>query len=172
MATKSNSFYETEEWIKGHNGEKLIARLLRESGWYVLPSYDYNGEDDKAPRLQGARIGFVIPDLDIAKSGNRRWAEVKTKESADFTRITQRLEHGMPLRHYRDYLRVQEITGCEVWLFIYEMATGDVLYAKLDDLAKVGREYHGNKMSPGGMVFFPRDAFELWMNVKERIKAA
>ena len=166
MVTKQISFYQTEEWQKGHSGEKMIADLLRERGWYVIPSYDYTGEDDnKAPRLQGLRESLVIPDLDIAKDGVRRWAEVKTKEEVNWTVITQRFEHGIPLRHYQHYLKVQSITGCEVWLFIYEVKTGDVLYAKIDALSRVKREYNGNKMSRGGMVFFPRDAFKLWLNI-------
>lgn len=167
MVMKQNPFYQTENWIKGHNGERLIGDLLRERDWYVIPSYDYSGEDDKAPRLQGLKECLVIPDLDICKSGTRRWAEVKTKKEATFTRRTQRYEHGFPLRHYHDYLRVQQETGTEVWLFIYEESTGDVLYAKLDDLAKVMRPYKGNKMNYGGMAYFPRDAFKLWMNIHQ-----
>jgi len=162
------AFRESEEWKKGCMGELLIADLLKRAGWYILPSYDYSGEDEKAPRLQGALEDYVIPDLDISKNGERRWAEVKTKQSADWTRITQRLEHGIPLRHYHHYLEVQRITGCDVWLFVYEIETGDVLYAQLDELAEDLRLYEGNKMSRGGMAFFPRDAFKLWP-LKEKL---
>lgn len=163
------AFRETAEFQRGRAGERLVAELLQSRGWYVIPSYDYSGEDgDKPPRLQGLREAFPVPDLDIAKDGQRRWAEVKTKAAASYTRITGRLEHGIPKRHYRAYKRVQEITGCEVWLFIYEEETGEVLFAKLDDLEAVKREYDGPKMSRGGMVFYPRDAF----NVFARIDAA
>lgn len=161
------AFRETETWQKGHNGERRVAQLLKERGWYVIPSYDYSGEDgDKAPKLEGLRDGFPVPDLDIAKDGERRWAEVKTKTAASYTRVTGRLEHGIPKRHYWAYKRVQEITGSEVWLFIYEEQTGDVLCARLDDLDAVKREYDGPKMSRGGMVFFPRDAFAVFTNMK------
>lgn len=118
--------------------------------------------------MQGQLTGYVIPDLDIAKDGTRRWAEVKTKEKADWTVITQRYEHGFKLRHYHHYLRVQEITGCEVWIFIYEEKTGDILYARLDDLTGIRREYLGDKMDKGGTVFFPRDAFKLWLTLKPK----
>ena len=161
------AFRETVAWQKGHNGERRVAQLLKERGWYVIPSYDYSGEDgDKAPKLDGLRDGFPVPDLDIAKDGERRWVEVKTKAAASYTRVTGRLEHGIPKRHHWAYKRVQEITGCEVWLFIYEEQTGDVLCARLDDLDAVKREYDGPKMSRGGMVFFPRDAFAVFTNVK------
>ena len=163
MVMSQPSFRETEKWKKGHNGEHIVAALLRRDGWYVIPSYDYSGDDNnKAPRIQGANSCHVLPDLDIAKGGDRRWAEVKTKEQATFTRKTQRFEHGIPLRHYNDYLEVQHITGNEVWLFVYEEKSSEILCAKLDDLSQQKREYNGGKMSRGGMIFFPRDAFRVW----------
>ena len=163
----SVAFRETAEFQRGRTGERLVAELLQSRGWFVIPSYDYSGEDgDKPPRLQGLREAFPVPDLDIARDGQRRWAEVKTKAAATYTRLTGRLEHGIPKRHYWAYKRVQEITGCEVWLFIYEEQTGDVLCARLDDLESVKREYNGQKMSRGGMVFFPRSTFKVFANVK------
>jgi len=154
---------DTPQFQMGRNGEKLTADLLRKRGWYVIPSYDYTGEEgNKAPKLEGQRAAYVIPDLDIAKDGTRRWAEVKTKSGATFTRINNRYEHGIPLRHFQHYLATQRVTGCEVWLFILEQDTGDVLFGRLNDLAEVRREYRGDQMSRGGMVFFPRDAFRLF----------
>src|SRR3972149_1435615 len=92
-------FKETEKYKKGHTGEKIVTEMLQKRGWYVIPSYDFSGpNDDKAPKLQGLGNGFVLPDLDISRNGKRKWAEVKTKDEATFTRITQKLEHGIPLR--------------------------------------------------------------------------
>lgn len=163
METTQISFRESPKFQKGRSGEKLVAGLLKQKGWFVIPSYDYSGEDgDKAPKLEGLREGFPVPDLDIAKDGTRRWAEVKTKASAIYTRITKRLEHGIPLRHYRSYQKVQKVTGCEVWLFVCEEDTGEVLCAKLDYLQCHARIYDGSKMSRGGMAFFPRDAFQVF----------
>jgi hypothetical protein len=162
-----DDFKNTPEWKKGHSGEKRVGSLLQQLGWYVIPSYDYSGEDDnKAPKLQGARDSFVVPDLDIAKTGERRWAEVKTKATPSFTKVTGRLEHGIPMRHYRSYQRVQQITGNLVWLFIYEEDTGEVRFGKLDDLEGVKRVYEGDRMSKGGMVFYPRDALRLLAHMK------
>src|SRR5690606_40649353 len=79
------AFREKEEFRRGRNGERLVAELLQSRGWYVIPSYDYSGEDgDKPPRLQGAVDAFPLPDLDVARDGQRRWAEVKTKKRADY----------------------------------------------------------------------------------------
>ena len=145
----------------------MVAALLQEAGWYVVPSYDYAGDEkDKAPKLQGNKYSFVIPDLDISRAGNRLWAEVKTKREPTEHRVTKRVEHGIPLRHFQHYQRVQEITGCPVWLFVVEESSGDVLCGKLDELTKNGREYNGNKMSNGGMIFFLRGDFKQWGRVQ------
>ena len=145
------NFKETEEYRLGHTGELIIANLLKKRGWYIIPSYDYSGDDgNKAPRMQGAMDSFVLPDLDVCKDGKRKWAEVKTKTEATFTRKTNRFEHGLPTRHFDDYKKIQEITGCKVWLFVYENVTGEVLYQSIDKLEVNKRIYEGNKMSRGG----------------------
>lgn len=157
---------DTDAFQRGRTGERLVADLLRRAGWYVIPSYDYTGEEgDKAPRLSGLREGFVVPDLDAARRGTRIWVEVKTKAAATYHRVGRRYEHGIPRRHFLAYRQVQAITGCPVWLFVVEEATGVVLCARLDDLAGRCRVYTGAKMDRGGMVFFPRDAFAVFATV-------
>lgn len=161
-------FRQTDKFKKGHTGELIVARLLKQQDWYIIPSYDYSGaEDNKAPRLQGLDKEYIIPDLDISQKGCRLWAEIKTKASPSYTRITKRLEHGIPLRHRNHYLKIQEITGCDVWLYIVEEDTGTVLRAALNELIKCERIYSGDLMSYGGMAFFPRDAFEVWATADE-----
>ncbi len=160
-----------EQLARGRTAEHLVSELLQERGWHIIPSYDFTGDDaNKAPKLQGKLAHIVIPDLDAAKDGSRKWCEVKRKESANFTRITKRLEHGIPLRHYQDYQKVEEITGTEVWLFILEENTGDVLCAPLKKLRP--RIYDGGKMSRGGMAFFARDHFHVFANIGEQLQDA
>ena len=161
MATKQISFKETDEYKLGHTGELIIANLLQKEGWYIIPSYDYSGEEgNKAPKMQGLTESFVLPDLDRCKDGTREWAEVKTKTEATYTRTTRRLEHGLALRHFNDYKKIQEITGCKVWLFVYENVAGYVLYQLIDKLELNKRIYSGDKMDRGGTIFFPRDSFK------------
>jgi hypothetical protein len=158
MGQSQKSFEDKLQY--GRDGELSIAEIMKSRGWYVIPSYDYSGKgDDKSPKLVGADKGYAVPDLDVAKKGKRFWIEVKRKSTATLHRKTQILEHGIPLRLYHDYKFVEQETGCEVWLFIIEDDSADVLCAKLSDLATKARICDGDKMSRGGMIFFPRENF-------------
>lgn len=159
------TFRESPSFIRGRRGEQLIKRWLQKRGWWVIPSYDYTGEnDDKAPRMQGLSSSLVIPDLDIAKDGLRRWAEVKTKTKALEWRKTGELQHGIDLRHYEEYLKVQSLSGTHVWLFIVEENTQTILAESLDRLGepRIGREY-----GKGGMANWPRDRFSIKVKLTE-----
>lgn len=170
MVTKSTSFEETDEFIRGRNGERLVADYLRRKGWYVIPSYDYSGDEHKAPRLTGLLDSFVIPDLDVSRCGNRQWAEVKTKWAASFTHVTQQFEHGLPARHFNHYHAVQHVTGCPVHVFIFEESTGELLHSKLESLlcprvSRMKKEGVQREL----MVYFPRSAFAVihdWLEAK------
>jgi hypothetical protein len=165
------TFRESTEFLRGRTGERIVATWLQHRGWFVIPSYDYSGEDgEKAPKMHGQREAFVLPDLDVCKAGTRRWAEVKTKAAPTFTRITGRFEHGIPLRHYNEYQRVQRETGCHVYLFIVEEDTQIVIAESLDQLSKSVRRVDPRDPRPGltnsgwrmartGMAFFPRESF-------------
>lgn len=151
-----SNFRDRPEFVRGRNGEQRVAAWLQERGWYVIPSYDFSGEDgDKAPKMQGLRERIVIPDLDVSRGGVRRWVEVKTKEKPDFTYTTQTWDHG--IEHYDDYLRVQEETGSEAWLAIYETSTGELLMQSLRELGKPRR----SRMNGRPMAYWPKEKFVL-----------
>jgi len=150
----------------GRTAEETVARVLQHRfGCHVVPVYDYNA-GDKAPRLQGAAISYVVPDLDVSKGGARSWIEVKAKTNAGSpTRLTGRIEHGFSWRLFQHYQAVQQITGTPVYIIILETLTGDILYQSLDALDAIKRVYDGDKMDRGGTVFFPRDSFVFLCNL-------
>lgn len=157
------TFRESPNFLKGRRGEQIVKRWLQARGWWVIDSYDYSGENgDKAPRMKAALQSLIIPDLDIAKNGARRWAEVKTKTKALWWRKTQQLQHGIDRRHYEHYLRVQQITGAHVWIFIVEEDNQMILAESLDRLGKprIGMEY-----GKDGMANWPRDRFSIQVHV-------
>lgn len=156
----SADFRARPEFIQGRNGEQLVAEFLKAKGYYVIPSYDYSGEDNnKAPKLQGLRLAYVIPDLDVCREGLRRWVEVKTKTEATYYRKKKELQHGIDKRHFEQYQIVQAETGCEVSLGIYELNPRPVLLiASIDDL----NEYlcHEATSSDGSrMLYWDRHVF-------------
>jgi hypothetical protein len=158
MEQRPKNFEEQLQY--GRGAEMAVAEYLKSRGFCIIPSYDYSGKgDDKAPKLTGVIGAFPVPDLDVAKDGGRRWIEVKRKAGATFHRNSGAWEHGIPLRLFNAYKKVEEITGNEVWLFVVEDETSDVLCGKLSILAQSGRCYTGYKMSWGGMIFFPRKKF-------------
>jgi len=160
----TTAFRERPEFLRGRAAELLVARWLQERGWYVIPSYDYAGDErDKAPRLQGLRRGHAVPDLDTACDGCRRWVEVKSKERANVWRSPQPWgrpntpEHGIDHVNYLDYLDVKRITGDEVWIAIYEEDAGQLLMAEIGTLGdpRVGT-WLGKKIAN-----WPRGRFRL-----------
>lgn len=151
------AFRELEEFKRGRAGEKRVAAALRARGWHVIPSYDYAGDDEHPPRMEGPQAAtYILPDLDLCKGGDRRWAEVKTKTAPCMGRISGELEHGIPLRHFQHYQAVERESGAPVWLFIYEEADAKLLYQKLAELGP-GRMSFGAGM--GGMIYWLRRQF-------------
>lgn len=147
---------ERPQFTLGRSAELIVADWLRQLGWYVIPSYDYSGDDgNKAPRLQGLTKRFPIPDLDIAQNGHRRWVEVKAKTKANWTWKTQQYEHG--IEHYDDYIQVEQETGTEAWLAIYEITTTCLLMQSFNMLGEPRR----STMNGTRMAYWPRDAFKL-----------
>jgi hypothetical protein len=139
--------------------ERLIARWLMSLGWYVLPSYNYSGEDDnKAPKLlRAGSKSFIVPDLLIAKDGVFRWVEVKTKTERNRYAIGRCWNTGFDSNHWCHYKEVARITGTEVWVAFVHAQDDEILYDSMANLGKFVRHYTEDKMGPGGMVFFNCD---------------
>jgi hypothetical protein len=162
MAT---DFRQTPEWVKGDAVQRTAADLFRQEGWYVIPSYDYSGDDERAPRLQGQTKGYAIPDLDVARRSTRIWVEVKAKEGPTFSTKDQEWQHGMNARLFEHYRHVQGITGTPVWILIHEERDNIWLAASLDNVAGNIRPRRQNRMVKNGrtgpeMVYFPRSIFK------------
>lgn len=155
-------FRERPEFKLGNNGERFVAEFLQEKGYYVIPSYDYSGEDNnKAPKMQGKKTAYVIPDLDICRAGLRRWVEVKTKTEATEFKKTGELQHGIDVRHFESYLRVQDESGNEVYLAIYELTPRPViLIASLAHL-EANVDHHGTSRG-AKMLYWDRKVFHIY----------
>ena len=152
--TTREPFRERDEFKRGHTAELIVADWLKRRDCYVIPSYDYAGENgDKAPRLQGLWTGYPVPDLDVSKKGNRFWVEVKSKGYSpvwDNAPGGPQHTHGIELRLLEHYRTVQLISGSPCWLFIYEEDTSWLLSQALHVLGKpksVGSDGRGKKIA-------------------------
>jgi hypothetical protein len=145
---------QSDEFKRGRAGEQVVAGWLKQRECYVIPSYDYAGENgDKSPKLQGLWRGHPVPDLDVARNGTRFWVEVKTKDKpGEWLNAPggPQYTHGIDLRLLEHYDTVQKISGCPCYLFIYEENTGWLLTERLDALGKpvsIGSDGRGKKIA-------------------------
>lgn len=146
---------ETAKFQWGEAFERALSEYVKRKDWAVLPVYNYRGEEEKAPALERLAGDVILPDLHVMKGGVSPWIEAKRKTRADWTYITQRLETGIPLRHYKHYKLVKQLSGDPVLIVFGHDDENSVRWTEIDALAP--RIYAGGKMSPGGMAFWPWD---------------
>lgn len=173
MGLTQKPFEETEEFKFGDAYQRQLGDLLRAEGCYVIPSYDYKGDEEtpKAPRMHGLESSLIIPDLDVSKHGKRVWIEAKAKSTMTVSRKLKREEQGFDRHCWEAYVKVEKISGTPVWIYLLEKDTRTVLTAPISKLKRVVRNcfcqgcregnYRACKMSRRGMVFFPRSAFSV-----------
>lgn len=149
------SFRENPKFKWGEEFERALSAYLQSRGWGVLPVYDYSGDEDKAPKMHKVAGGLVLPDLFAARRGTSCWVEAKRKTRTDLHRITNTIETGLPLRLLREYERVRDESGIDVWLFFGHEVENEVRCIRVGELEP--RVYGGGRMSRGGMAFFPWD---------------
>lgn len=154
---------DTHEFQVGQAGEKLVDKWLQDRGWYTVRSMEFAG-DDKAPSMFGpSGEALVLPDLDAAKNGTRRWVEVKTKTRADWSRNYKCHVHGISSRLLEHYSKVAKITGTSVWLAVFEVETRSLLGLVIAGPGRTAPRYYyeGPKMGRHGMAFFDRARMSL-----------
>lgn len=107
-----------EKLAIGQAGESAIARWLIGRGCTVLPAYEIEISRGKGPRVYSSEGPLVSPDLGVIKDGAFSWVEAKHKTVFSWRRCAPgpRWETGVDLIHWTDYCRVEEVSGCPVWL--------------------------------------------------------
>lgn len=125
----------------GTQGEAIVREWLKGRGYFILPSSLI--EQGGAPMLNGGDIKAILPDNLTWKEGQPGWVEVKTKSDAsEHKNPPHRWEHGLPLRHWNAYLKVQEITKIPVSLAVLEVKNKLLLIGTLTSLER------GKRISP------------------------
>lgn len=159
------SIKQTAEWGWGEWGEGQVRRWFQEQGWFVIPTSAI--ENGGAPKLIGLLAAHVLPDLQTARAGEMRWVEVKTKTAPVLYQITRTWRHGIDLRLWDEYLKVQAETGLPGDLAIVQVRPGPaaepnptLLVASFDALANEGQV--GNT-SDGPRIFWDVSRFRRWV---------
>lgn len=131
----------------GKIAESQIAQwLIRTFGYHLLPAYEIEIPSGKGPRLLGPYGELIAPDL-LAILFNHmevlmQWYEIKHKERFTWRYISGQWQTGIDLRHFEDYIKVQEQTGIEVYL----------LFLHRSDLPSLDDLKHGSpKRCPTGL---------------------
>ena len=149
----------------GRQRELLVALTLRERCFFTQELGAIVEPNGGGPRAHGPYgTGIILPDLLVSRGGQTFPLEVKSKDRASPTLITGEDEHGIGQRKYLHYRAYQRETGMRLVLGIFEEYTGELLVRSLDKLP-TPRAYHGDKMDPGGMFFWPRSAFQVFAQI-------
>lgn len=161
MATRRENFRDSPEFERGHRGERMVAALLRDRGYAVIPTYDYTTAQERAPLLQSHQGALVLPDLDVSTPTGRFWVEVKTHNIAAWNVRHECYVHGVKLRHAHNYEQVSQITQARVRLAIVELSSVSLLTAWLDELEPIDCLCSDCRqtLSPECLRYYRRDQF-------------
>jgi len=105
-----------QQLAHGKAGESKIAQWLRARGNSVLPVYEKLIDDGKGPALYMPDGMLIAPDLFVFRDRHALWVEAKHKTGFTWSREYSRWETGIDLRHYADYLKIEDSTPWPVWL--------------------------------------------------------
>lgn len=152
------SIRDTLNFCNGRMFEMEFARTLIIRGFDVDRCYDFN--QHKAPMLTGKYKQYRLPDLLAVKPERSFWAEVKEKRNCTYTHRIDSYDEGIDHDCWHDYVKVQQISGVPVWLFIAEWEPERILGASLDRLGPPRIvPAHVASYGKGGMVYWPCDQF-------------
>jgi len=156
------------KYDEGEAGEALVAELLISDGWQIMhaPDLDRVGGDGSAPMIRG-NDERIMPDLHAMKNGRTVWVEVKLKrQGPQYIVKNEQNEHFIDRRNWRDYQRVRDASGAEVWLAIIEKPTATLQRELIEDIPVVNEwttekvnQYDGEKYGNPG-VFIAQSSLE------------
>lgn len=100
----------------GQAGEDVVARWLRRRGFTVLPVYEKLMDNKGGPRLFLPDRKLIAPDLLVWNNHVGFFVEVKHKQAFSWYREGACWVTGIDLRHYFDYLQIDEAGPPRVFL--------------------------------------------------------
>lgn len=86
-----------------------------------MPVYEKILDTGKGPQVYTVDGSIVAPDLFCFSLKKAFWVEAKTKNAFTWHRRTSRFVTGIDIRHYEDYLSLQEKTKWDIWLLFLQL---------------------------------------------------
>lgn len=163
----------------GQMGESRIARWLNRRGWAVLPVYEKEIHTGKGPRLFAPDGQLIALDMLAFHPGRQKalWIEAKHKTVFSWYRAKERWVTGIDMRHYRDYLRVADLSPWPVWLLFlhaeaygpraepYPCPTG--LFGQTLDYLRVHESHRHKNWGHSGMVYWAYESLKQLATLSE-----
>ena len=160
----------------GKVGESAIANWFKRRGYAVLPVYDVEIDSGKGPQVFLQSAELVAPDMICFKGVKVFWIEAKHKSVFTWHRITGRWTTGIDLHHYKDYLRVSELSPWPVWLMFlhrngytdeppHDCPTG-LFGGELNYLKEHENHQHDN-WGKNGIVYWAHETLQLLAPIDE-----
>lgn len=91
-----------------------------------MPVYEKILDTGKGPQVYTPEQSLVAPDILAFRGDGTLWIEAKTKTVFSWYGIGKRWVTGIDLHHYRQYLKVAEVSPWPVWLlFLHTSSVTD-----------------------------------------------
>jgi len=160
----------------GQVGESRIAQWFRRRGFSVLPVYEKEIDNGKGPRLFLPIGKLIAPDMLIFRADDCYWIEAKHKTAFSWYRKKERWVTGIDLRHYTDYLKINEFSKWPVWLlFLHDggvakdsppdspagLFGGDIKYLSKNE------SHRSDRWGISGMVYWAHSTLKLMANISD-----
>lgn len=130
-----------EKLLYGQEAEIAVSKWLMRKGYYVVPRYIPNSDDEDAPSMFGVSASYVLPDLDVFNGKQRFWFEVKRKKAYAWGGV---LQTGFSPRNLDHYKTVQKQSCNSVFVGFYDEKLV-LLYGNWLDVLCQQKEQNGQK---------------------------
>lgn len=161
----------------GQAAESAIARWLRSRGSTVLPVYEKIIDEGKGPQVFLPDGSLVAPDLFTWRGEQACWIEAKHKTGFTYHQLSGRWQTGVDLRHYKEYLKVAELSPWPLWLLFLHSGgwtkdapeqSPDGLYGgKISKLMTIEDHRFNAPYGSGGMVYWNKDDLKFMASYDE-----
>lgn len=147
----------------GSEAEKLVEELLKNKGWGCMPAKHQRISTDSAEIINMKEDAVRNPDICAIRGGQVVFVEVKEFGGPVEVEVRDQEEHGIRKPKFYDYVKVHQMSGVPLWVFIFEKERGLLLGSQINRLSRLEpidkkkcREEYNELVT-----FFPRSDFDI-----------